>query len=85
MPRYANIDSDGKVIAVGDFGNIDLPNMIPVDASFRGKGKRWNGEDWEKYEPNPIPDSPLTEQEQITIDTALTVEYMACLLESNLG
>lgn len=28
---------------------------------------------------------PITEQEQIAIDTALTVEYMACLLEANLG
>lgn len=27
----------------------------------------------------------LTEQEQIIIDTALTVEYMACLMEANLG
>lgn len=27
----------------------------------------------------------LSEQEQIAIDTALTVEYMACLLETNMG
>lgn len=29
-------------------------------------------------------EEPLTEQEQIAIDTALTVEYMACLLEASL-
>lgn len=33
--------------------------------------------------PEPEP-KPLTEQEQIAIDTALTVEYMACLLEASL-
>lgn len=27
---------------------------------------------------------PLSEQEQIAIDTALTVEYMACLMEASL-
>lgn len=33
--------------------------------------------------PEPEPQT-LTEQEQIAIDTALTVEYMACLLEASL-
>lgn len=32
--------------------------------------------------PEPVP--PLTEQEQIAIDTALNVEYIACLMEANL-
>ena len=36
------------------------------------------------HEPEPTPQS-LTEQEQIAIDTALTAEYIACLLEANLG
>lgn len=36
-------------------------------------------------EPEPIPTPPLTEQEQIAIDTALNVEYMVCLMEANLG
>ncbi len=30
-------------------------------------------------------ENPLTEQEQIAIDTALNVEYMVCLMEANLG
>lgn len=38
--------------------------------------------EFEKIPPEPIP--PLTEQEQIAIDTALTVEYIACLMEANL-
>ena len=36
------------------------------------------------HEPEPEPQT-LSEQEQIAIDTALTVEYMACLMETNLG
>lgn len=36
-----------------------------------------------KLESTSIP--PLTEQEQIAIDTALNVEYMVCLMEANLG
>ncbi len=35
------------------------------------------------HEPEPEPQT-LSEQEQIAIDTALTVEYMACLLEASL-
>lgn len=31
-----------------------------------------------------LQEEPLSEQEQIAIDTALTVEYMACLLEASL-
>lgn len=34
-------------------------------------------------EPEPTP-QPLTEQEQIAIDTALNVEYMVCLMEASL-
>lgn len=33
-------------------------------------------------DPEPVP--PLSEQEQIAIDTALNVEYIACLMEANL-
>lgn len=29
--------------------------------------------------------TPLTEQEEIALDTALNVEYMVCLLEESLG
>lgn len=35
------------------------------------------------HEPEPELQT-LSEQEQIAIDTALTVEYMACLLEASL-
>lgn len=38
--------------------------------------------EYEKVPPERIP--PLSEQEQIAIDTALNVEYIACLMEANL-
>lgn len=38
--------------------------------------------EYEPIPPEPIP--PLSEQEQIAIDTALNVEYIACLMEANL-
>lgn len=31
------------------------------------------------------PETSLTEQEEISIDTALNVEYMVCLMEETLG
>lgn len=34
--------------------------------------------------PEPEP-QPISQKEQIDIDTALTVEYMACLMESSLA
>lgn len=43
------------------------------------------GEFSEYIPPMPTPDSPLSEQEQIAIDTALNVEYMVCLMETNMG
>ncbi|GEM_PF-3614714 len=38
--------------------------------------------EYEAIPPEPAP--PLSEQEQIAIDTALNVEYIACLMEANL-
>lgn len=39
-----------------------------------------------KAEKPPEPElPPLTEQEEIALDTALNVEYMVCLIEENLG
>lgn len=34
--------------------------------------------------PEPAAPAPLSEQEQLAIDTALNVEYIACLMEANL-
>ena len=88
MPRYAQINAEGYVVSDSYLsGIVEQENMIPLEEDFDPTNKRWNGKEWERYEPVSalISDLPLTEQEQIAIDTALNVEYIACLMEANLG
>jgi len=88
MPRYAQINAEGYVVSDSHlFDTVERENMIPLEEDFDLTNKRWNGMEWEEYESAPAPttDPPLTEQEQIAIDTALNVEYIACLMEANLG
>ena len=82
MERYAQVNKEGYIISDSHLsGIVDNKDMIPISDTFNCKNKRWNGKEWETYKPEPI---PLTEQEQIAIDTALNVEYMACLMEAAL-
>lgn len=92
--RYAQIkrkeDGYGYVINDGRLSSkVDSKNMILLSEGFELDGKRWNYEveAWEEYEPEPTPEPepPLTEQEQLAVDTALNVEYMVCLMEESLG
>ena len=64
----------GRIVAVGEnvFGMV----YDPETGTFS---------EYIPPEPEPTPTPPLTEQEQIAIDTALNVEYMVCLMEANLG
>ena len=85
MFRYAQINENGTIDADSYLsGIVEVENMIPLAPDFDLRNKRWNGTDWEDYEPEPEPVIPLSEQEQIAIDTALNVEYIACLMEANL-
>ena len=85
MFRYAQVNENGCVDADSYLsGVVEAENMIPLAPDFDLRNKRWNGTDWEDYEPEPEPAPPLSEQEQIAIDTALNVEYIACLMEANL-
>ena len=85
MFRYAQINENGTIDADSYLsGIVEAENMIPLAPDFDLRNKRWNGTDWEDYEPEPEPVIPLSEQEQIAIDTALNVEYIACLMEANL-
>lgn len=85
MFRYAQVNENGCVDADSYLsGIVEAENMIPLAPDFDLRNKRWNGTDWEDYEPEPEPAPPLSEQEQIAIDTALNVEYIACLMEANL-
>lgn len=83
--KHAQIRKDGTVEGENWLNNIEKgENLILIKPGFDPWGKRWNGTDWEDYEPEPEPAPPLSEQEQIAIDTALNVEYIACLVEENL-
>lgn len=59
---------------------------IPCDDTVR-IGMIYDAEtgEFSEYTPPEPEPQPLTEQEQISIDTALNVEYMVCLLEANMG
>lgn len=92
MYRYIQLrkESDGYGYMVADSklsSTVQAEDMILVDISFSVEGKRYNYDtkDWEIcILPEPEP-TPLTEQEEISIDTALNVEYMVCLMEESLG
>ena len=85
MFRYAQIYEDGRVFTVGEHSaELKHERAIPIEPCFDPWGKRWNGTGWEDCEPEPVPVQPLSEQEQLAIDTALNVEYIACLMEANL-
>lgn len=85
MYRYAQINENGHVVSDNHLsGVVEAGNLIPIAPDFDLKNKRWNGTEWEDYGPETEPTLPLSEQEQIAIDTALNVEYIACLLEANL-
>ena len=83
--KHAQIRKDGTTEGESWLNNVEKrENLIPIEQDFDPWGKRWNGTDWEDCEPEPEPVLPLSEQEQIAIDTALNAEYIACLLEANL-
>lgn len=85
MFRYAQIDENGYVVSDSHLsGMVEAENMIPLAPDFDLTNKRWNGESWEAYEAEIEANLTLTEQEQLAIDTALNVEYIACMMEANL-
>ena len=85
MFRYAQVNENGCVDADSYLsGVVEAENMIRLALDFDLTNKRWNGTGWEEYDPEPAPPPPLSEQEQVAIDTALNVEYIACLMEANL-
>lgn len=84
MRKFVQVNEDGFIFGINETaGEIKGINVIEVPFDFDPEKKRWNGTGWEETAPDPDP--PLTEQEQIAIDTALNVEYMVCLMEANLG
>lgn len=85
MRKFVYINEDGIIIAMNESANEVIgTNIIEVPLNFNMMNKRWNGTEWVEYKTETIKEIPITEQEQIAIDTALNVEYMACLMEASL-
>ena len=59
MFRYAQIDENGYIISDSHLSSVvEAENMIPLAPDFDLRNKRWNGTDWETYEPEPEPIRP---------------------------
>ncbi len=80
---YAKLNEENICVGVSQLsGEVHRENMMQIQTyDMTILGKRYVDGKWEDVAPEL---QPLTEQEQISIDAALTVEYMACLLESSL-
>lgn len=75
---------DGKEITI-DTEGMTVPEM-PTDAVYALYYNETKCLHWVKRADFEEPTlAPLTDQEQIAIDTALNVEYMVCLMEANMG
>lgn len=77
MVHYADIDANGvcKSISGYEKRKDESPSQIRLDSyDISVIGKRWNGTEWEEYEPKPI-DQP-TEQEitQAKLDYLLMMQ-----------
>jgi len=83
MFRYAQVNENGCVDADSYLsGVVEAENMIRLALDFDLETDGMIRIEYEEIPPEPAP--PLSEQEQIAIDTALNVEYIACLMEANL-
>lgn len=82
---YAEIDATGKCFHITEDKLPLSDTIIEVDENVLGKV--WNGTTWNEPEQPVRPAEetlPLTEKEQIMIDTVLNVEYMVCLMEATM-
>lgn len=86
---YAHLDENGICNGFCGPGNkrsgsylVEVPEMD--DCYIRKKYNAETGE-WEEVEQEETEEpQPLSEQEQISIDMALNVEYLVCLMETSL-
>lgn len=86
MKRYAVINDKNICTNYAETSSeIIADNYIELkDGEVVEIGYIWDGEKWNEPVSEPVPEQPLSEQEQIAIDKALNVEYIACLLEASL-
>ena len=65
--KVAYLNNDGTIGAIGRIGDNAVLNekMIQIDEDFDTTNKRWNGNSWESYTPEPAPEPEPTEEEII--------------------
>ena len=82
---YAQIDLEGVCFAKSDLaGSVTADDMIHVTAETDCLGKKWRDGEWlEVEQPEPAPE-PLSDQEQLLLDTAINTEYLATLADLGL-
>ena len=75
MRKFVQIDEDGFIFGVNETaGEVTGANVIEVPFDFDPKNKRWNGSDWEDYEPAPaLPRPTADEIAQAKLDYLLMV------------
>ncbi len=82
MFRYAQIDENGYVVCDSHLSEeVDYPNMIPISEDFDLVKKRWNGTEWETYEPRPAPEPSQPSLEEMIESVVLNTEYLVVLNE----
>ena len=94
--RYIDIDEEGRVLgakSVPTEHSIDTEGMtipeMPTDEIYTLYYGKPEGLYWKKVgdlvdeptEPEPVPEPPLTEQEQAILETAVNVDYLVCMKE----
>ena len=79
---YSKVLDEEKFFYTGEFSFFMGDDKQGFEKAFYLKEDGTIRLEYEAIPPEPAP--PLSEQAQIAIDTALNVEYIACLMEANL-
>lgn len=85
MFHYAQINESGICFAISELaGTVIADDMIPITAETDCLGKKWRDGEWlEVEQPEPAPE-PLSDQEQLLLDTAINTEYLVTLADLGL-
>ena len=71
---YIDIDDDGNIIGRKWLtGEINDPKSIRVTEDFDPTNKRWNGEEWEEYIPDPEPEPEYIPTQLDRIEAAVNL------------
>lgn len=85
MFYYAQVDEEGICVAIsqlpGEVVSDSLILLAQYDLALLGK--KYKDGIWEEVEQSNPTEPPLSEAEQLQLETALNVEYLICLTELN--